>query len=238
MTSRFLCSTRCAVFALALTFSGAFALSTAALANDHNGHTGMMPAMSTNTDADAKEYTVSDTESTHPILRLTPDKSEIVKLNDDAASLIIGNPAHLNILMDNPRTLIMVPRTPGATHFTVLNSVGRIVMQRHVIIASPKEDYIRVRRSCINGGNGCQDTRVYYCPDMCHEVQIGAGQGSNSQRAAVTSAQGADTNSAGTPAAEETAVTVEDEEPLTNESEADIQYDDDDSGSSDDSSAE
>lgn len=238
MTSRFLCSTRCAVFALALTFSGAFALSTAALANDHNGHTGMMPAMSTNTDADAKEYTVSDTESTHPILRLTPDKSELVKLDQDAASIIIGNPAHMNVLLENPRLLLIAPRQPGATQLTVLNDQGKVIMQRHVIVTGPKEDYIRVRRSCINGGAGCAPTTVYYCPDICHDIRLLSGQVNNNGQPgnAVRSAEDDTSSTAST--GEETTVTVEDEEPLTNESEADIQYDDDDSGSSDDSSTE
>ena len=80
-----------------------------------------------------------------------------------------------------------VPRQPGATSLTLLNGENKVIMQRHVIVASPKEQYIRVRRSCINGGNDCAPTRVYYCPDMCHEVQIMAGQGGASTPTTISS---------------------------------------------------
>lgn len=112
---------------------------------------------------------------THPPIRLTPDKSDILKLDQDAATIIVGNPNHLSILADNARTLILVGRAPGATHFTALDAKGNIIMQRHVIVASPKEKYVRIRRSCNADVKGCKETQVYYCPDMCHEIITGSG---------------------------------------------------------------
>ena len=123
--------------------------------------------------AAAPEFELSPEDATHPMIRLTPDKSEIVRLDAEARSIIVGNPVHLNVLMDNTTTLILSPQAPGATHFTVLDQNGRIIMQRHVIVASPKERYVRIRRSCANaGGGGCAQTSVYFCPDMCHEIAV------------------------------------------------------------------
>ena len=52
-----------------------------------------------------------------------------------------------------------------------MDATGNVVMQRHVIVASPKEKYVRVRRSCATAENkNCQTTQVFYCPDMCHEI--------------------------------------------------------------------
>lgn len=113
-----------------------------------------------------------DGVDTHPALQLTPDKSELVRLDRDAGSVIVGNPDHLGVLMDNRRLLILVPREPGATYLTVLDSAGDVVMQRHVIVVSPKENYIRIRRSCASGDRGCEPTSVYYCPGMCHPVGL------------------------------------------------------------------
>lgn len=112
--------------------------------------------------------------ATHPILRLTPEKSELLRLDRNAVSVVVGNPTHLSILMDTPKMLVLVPRAPGATHFTVLDQQGEVIMQRHVIIAAPKKNYIRIRRSCANAADdsGCQATSVYFCPDMCHEVDV------------------------------------------------------------------
>lgn len=124
-----------------------------------------------------------DLATTHPMLRLTPDKSELVTLDRNAISVIVGNPAHLSVLLDTPNTLVLVPRAPGATHFTVLDATGDVVMQRHVVVAAPKKNYVRVRRSCANGGEGCRATSVYFCPDICHEIdtpQIGSNTGTPS----------------------------------------------------------
>lgn len=115
---------------------------------------------------------------THPILKITPDKSELVRLDSDAASIVVGNPDHLGVLMDNRRLLILVPRQPGATYMTVLDSDGAVIMQRHVIVASPQADYIRIRRSCAGQGRDCQETSVYYCPGMCHQVGMVNSTGS------------------------------------------------------------
>ncbi len=109
-------------------------------------------------------------EETHPILRLTPDKSELIRLDKDAVSIIIGSPDHINVIADTPRTLVVVPRAAGATHFTILDKNGQIIMQRHVIVASPKEGYIKIKRTCSGEDENCQNTSVFYCPDMCHEI--------------------------------------------------------------------
>lgn len=111
-------------------------------------------------------------ETTHPILRLTPDKSELIRLDEEAASIIVGNPAHINVIADSSKTLVIVPRLPGATHFTVLGKKGQIIIQRHVIVASPKEDYVRIKRTCAEDSDTCKNTSMFYCPDMCHEIQL------------------------------------------------------------------
>lgn len=152
-------------------------------------HKDMMPALSTSTTA--KEYNVAPGEETHPPIRLSADKTEMVRLDEDANSVIIGNPAHLNVMLDNSRLLLLAAREPGATQFTVLNRAGKIIMQRHVIVSGPQEKYIRVRRSCINGRSGCQPTTVYYCPGVCHDVRVLAGQNTmDAQSASVPSAGG------------------------------------------------
>lgn len=120
-------------------------------------------------------------EHTHPPIKLTPDKSELVRLEKPAGSVIVGNPNHVNILADSATTLVLIPRLPGATHFTVLDKDGIAIMQRHIIVASPKEKYLRVRRSCAaSDSESCQQTSVFYCPDMCHEIIIGNGEDSSS----------------------------------------------------------
>ncbi len=147
----------------------------------------------------AHEYTVAPGEETHPPVRLTPDRTEMIALDDDAGNIIIGNPAHVNILLSNSRTLLLAPRQPGATQFTVLNAKGKVLMRRHVIVSGPKENYVRIRRTCTGVGSGCEPTTVYYCPDICHDVRMLAGQGDNSQAGEAVPAAPSE-GAAGTPA--------------------------------------
>lgn len=126
--------------------------------------------------------------TTHSTIQLTPDKSELIRLDQAAASIIVGNPAHINVIADSTDTLVIIPRVPGASHFTVIGKQGQVVMQRHVIVASPKKDYVRIKRTCAAGSDNCNNTSVFYCPDICHEIslegsqteQVSANNGDNS----------------------------------------------------------
>lgn len=117
----------------------------------------------------APEPTSGDT---HPTIQLTPDKSELIRLDADATSIIVGNGEHLGAIAENSRLVILVPRQPGATYLTILDAEGKVLMQRHVLVATPKEKYVRVRRTCAADNEACEATTVYYCPDMCHRVGL------------------------------------------------------------------
>ena len=131
----------------------------------------------------------NDAYDTHPPLKISPDKSELVRLEKDAGSIIVGSPSHLSVLADSARTLVLVPQVPGATYVTILDKQGNVLMQRHVIIGSPKKKYVRIRKSCA-GESDCQATQVYYCPDMCHKVNV-------AQEATESTSSGNDSASSG-----------------------------------------
>jgi hypothetical protein len=105
-------------------------------------------------------------------LKITPDKPEIVHLTRDVVNVIVGSEEHLRVVPDTNRTLIIIPKKPGATFFKALDNDGNVIMQRHVIIAAPQKKYIRIRRACADGDASCKGFSVYYCPDMCHEVSV------------------------------------------------------------------
>ncbi len=107
-----------------------------------------------------------------PMLRLTPDKPQTIRLESDAVNVLIGNDTHLHIIPDTSRNLILMPRAPGTTYFTVLDSNGDVIMQRHVVVAPPKHNYVRIRRACVYGQRDCQPYSMYYCPDICHEMAV------------------------------------------------------------------
>ncbi len=164
------------------------ACSVASLAQEP-GFAGLIPPQATVDIVEGKDIAVAPGEETHPPLRLTPDRSELVRVKKPIASIVIGNPEHANILMDSPNLLVVVPRTPGATFFTALDGDGNVVMQRHVIVAGPKKNYVRIRRSCANASGSCQETSVFYCPDMCHEIGV-SSEGGDGASGALSSVSG------------------------------------------------
>lgn len=107
-----------------------------------------------------------------PALRMTPDKSQLITLKREATSVMVGNPNHIEIVAESSNTLVIIPKEPGASHFTVLDQNGDVIMQRHVIVAAPQKSYLRIRRTCARGDEGCQTTSMYYCPGMCHEIAM------------------------------------------------------------------
>jgi hypothetical protein len=105
------------------------------------------------------------------VIRLTPDKTKIIHLTQDAASVVVTNPAHASVLLDSPRVLVVMPRVPGTTSFTVLNANSKVIAEKTVIVsAANKAKYVRIRKICDGTGGACVPTSYYYCPDGCYEV--------------------------------------------------------------------
>ncbi len=152
------------------------------LADNQDDFNQILPPASVLNESVPDEIDGEITSSAYPMIRLTPDKPEIVRLSRNMANVIVGNDAHLSVYPDSSRTLVLIPRLPGATYFEAVDSTGRVIMGRHVIVASPKQDYIRVRRTCTAEMDGCQRYSVFFCPDMCHEVNVMQEENSSKEK--------------------------------------------------------
>lgn len=110
-------------------------------------------------------------------LRLTSNKDQIIRLDRDAASVIVNNPEHASVMLDSPRLLIVMPRLPGTTSFSVLDNQGEIILQKDVIVSNVQRQYVRIRRMCASSDASCVPAAYYYCPDGCYEVSPVTTQG-------------------------------------------------------------
>jgi hypothetical protein len=124
--------------------------------------------------------TIKPVENNDP-LRLTTNKDRLIRLDQDAASVIVNNPAHLVVMLDSPRLMILMPRQPGATSFTVLDGEGKVVLHKEVVVTNVQPDYVRIRRICSFSTDGtCAPSSYFYCPDGCYEVtSVGDADNSN-----------------------------------------------------------
>ncbi len=132
-------------------------------------------------DLPQQNFVTNKGQAASPILHLMQDKSEMIQLREDAASVIVGNPNHINVILDTPTTLIVVPRGSGASHFSVIGKDGTVILERQVVVGAPhnnNEDgnkYVRIRRSCAaSTSRNCQPSSVYFCNGSCHEVSQNA----------------------------------------------------------------
>lgn len=110
-------------------------------------------------------------------LRVTPDKTAMVRLNADAASVVVTNPAHAVVQLESPRLLVIMPREPGTTGLTVLDRNGKVILQKNIIVSAAQPRYVRVRRACGQQDPACVPSAYFYCPDGCYEVTPVAGDG-------------------------------------------------------------
>ena len=132
-----------------------------------------IPASSPDSKSDTMAPTDTDAIEAPP-LRISADKPEIIKLDRDAMNVLVGSDETLRAVPDTNRTIVLIPKKPGATYFRAIDADGKIIMQRHVIVGSTDKDskYIRIRRACAGDDSKCREFSVYYCPDMCHEVNV------------------------------------------------------------------
>ncbi len=103
-------------------------------------------------------------------LRLTTNKDRIIRLDKDASSVIVNNPAHAVVMLDSPRLLIVMPRQPGATSFSVLDGDGNTILHKEIIVTNVQPQYVRIRRMCNGSDPTCVPNAYFYCPDGCYEV--------------------------------------------------------------------
>lgn len=111
------------------------------------------------------------------LIRLSPDRTQILHLDEDAASVVVSNPDHASVVLDSPRLLVLMPRLPGSTSFTVLNAKGAVILQKDVVVTGTEKHYVRVRRACNSGDTSCASSSYFYCPDGCYEVSTVAPDG-------------------------------------------------------------
>ena len=103
-------------------------------------------------------------------IRLTPDRTEVVRLEQDAASVVVTNPAHAQVMLETPRLLLVMPRQPGSTSLFVLDKNGNSIFERDIIISGSTKPYVRIRKSCNDSSSNCAADTYFYCPDGCYEV--------------------------------------------------------------------
>lgn len=113
----------------------------------------------------------TDPANTGMMLKMSSDRSLLIRLPSDAKTVVVANPAHLTAMLDNPRLMILVPGEAGTTSLTVLDRKGEVIFDRDVVVSAIGPRQLRITRSCnVAGGAGCAPTTIMDCTDGCVTV--------------------------------------------------------------------
>lgn len=109
--------------------------------------------------------TVPFARADNDIITLNLAKSHIIDLPEPAGTILIANPAAVNAILDQPQRLILMPLQPTATHMTILNRQGGMMIDATIMVSPRREQAVMVDRHC-TGTGGCPASSTHYCTDL------------------------------------------------------------------------
>lgn len=98
-------------------------------------------------------------------INLEADGPAVIRLGEDASTVIVGNNAHANAMLENPRLIMLMPQQPGTTKIMALDSKGKAILNRRVFVGGGTPRTLRVSKPCHLSKNPekCQASSMYYC---------------------------------------------------------------------------
>jgi hypothetical protein len=120
------------------------------------------------------EYTLFSAPETHLPLHLKPGKPQIVHLDTEVTDVTVDDkPSQVAAVVYSKTSIALFPRDAGAAHITARGKDGTPVMARYVVISPPAEKYVRLHHTCRKENDAaCENTYVYYCPNLCYRTRI------------------------------------------------------------------
>jgi Pilus formation protein N terminal region len=95
------------------------------------------------------------------------DQSTYVTLTGPAHNVILGNPAIADVLVSDPRHLVVTGKGKGVTNLIVTDAAGRTIFDRQIVVGAGSGDRVLL----INGASLVR----YACTPGCE--QMGDSQG-------------------------------------------------------------
>lgn len=135
----------------------------------------------------ALAFYITESHASGGVIQMAPSQAELLHLERPAGAVIVGNPAHVTAILDQPQLLVLIPGAMGATNLTILDQEGQILLSRQVIVNAKRAGHVTVHRAC-NGGQGeaCRPQVVLNCAHGCVEVRDLTDQSSPAQSSTVS----------------------------------------------------
>ena len=79
-------------------------------------------------------------------LKVVVDRAKVVRIAKPADTIIIGNPAIVDVTIQDARTLVMTGRRYGATNLIILDTDGDPIVDETVVVSSQEDHTVRIYR--------------------------------------------------------------------------------------------
>lgn len=106
-------------------------------------------------------------------LRVNLDQSTRVRLASPARDVVIGNPAIADVTMLDSHNLTIVGKAFGATHLLVIDTAGRTIVDRQLLVTSPDTGQVSMVRGPAQPGAKVL-MQSYICGASCEQSALSA----------------------------------------------------------------
>lgn len=79
-------------------------------------------------------------------LEVLIDQATMLRLERSAAEIVIGNPSIADVAVQSSKTIVLTGKSYGETNLIVLDSEGKTLVNRRVVVQEPRGGYVTVYR--------------------------------------------------------------------------------------------
>ena len=79
-------------------------------------------------------------------IKVLVDQASVLRLERPAAEIIVGNPSIADVAVQNSKTIVLTGKSYGETNLIVLDSSGKSLINRQVVVQEPRGGYVTVYR--------------------------------------------------------------------------------------------
>ncbi|MBL4599987.1 MAG: pilus assembly protein N-terminal domain-containing protein [Rhizobiaceae bacterium] len=89
---------------------------------------------------------VNATETAEESIIVTVDRAKVFRISRAASTIIVGNPAIVDVTIEDEKTLVLTGRSFGVTNLIILDLEGNPVIDQTVIVRGHETNTVRIYR--------------------------------------------------------------------------------------------
>ncbi|MGH6718677.1 MAG: pilus assembly protein N-terminal domain-containing protein [Alphaproteobacteria bacterium] len=106
-------------------------------------------------------------------LRVELDKVAVLRLDKDANVVYVANPAIADVVVESPRLVFVLGRSPGETSLRILDSRGRDIVDSTIVVVPTEARTVTINRNETDSG---AIELTFSCDPRCAEIRTPSSQ--------------------------------------------------------------